>query len=446
MKIVRPITVTDAGSFTRATIGTYFDVNGAMQTAAINVPRFNYDPANLLAGPSLLLEAAATNLFLNSATVATQTISLSAGTYVLSAWGSGSVLLSGASTGTFTGANASTRTSMSFVSSGGSVTLTVLGTLTLGQVELGSAATSYIATTGASATRSADVNTAMLVTNVPETDYAFWSAATTYAIGDRVLYTDHYIYQSSTAGNINHLPTDTANWIKVQADNRWSMFDQSVTSQTTQTSNITVAIVPGARIDSLIGLNCSALKATINVVDPQYGNVYSKVVTLTSYSGIADWYAYFYEPIVQVPDFVLTDLPAQYSSAMITVCITATTAAIGALILGQSKEIGQTEWGAKPAIIDYSIKTKDAFGNYSITPRAFSKRADLSIKVPTDQVDALVNLLAGYRTVPVVYIGSNSTAKQQFNSVAIYGFYKDFSVDIAYPSHSTCTLQIEGLT
>lgn len=55
------------GSFTsRATIGTFMGSNGLLQTAAINAARTQYSPMSLSAPSKLLLEAAATNLFLSS--------------------------------------------------------------------------------------------------------------------------------------------------------------------------------------------------------------------------------------------------------------------------------------------------------------------------------------------------------------------------------------------
>lgn len=448
MKIVRPATIADTGSFTRATTGTYFDSTGTLQTAAINTPRFNYNPANLSAGPTLLIEAAATNLLLNSATVVTQSITPAAGTYTLSFFGTGSITLSGGTTGTLVGTGASTRVTLTFVASGASITFTITGSCTNGQVELGSVATSYIATVGTSVTRAADVNTAVLVSNVPENDFPVWNSGTTYAVGDTVLFlSNHKVYQSSVAGNVNHTPPNTAFWIEVGSDNRWRMFDQSVTSQTSVANSVIVAITPGVRIDSIIALNCSAATITINGVDPVFGNFYSRKISMTSFSGINDWYEYFYEPILQVIDTALTDIPVAYSTATFTISINTPSGnpAIGGLILGLSKEIGTSEIGAKVGTIDYSVKTKDAFGNLVITPRSFSKRADFNVYVPTENVDDVSNLLTTYRTVPVVYIGSNVNSQLQFTSTLIYGFYKDASITIN-PTLSLLALQIEGLT
>lgn len=54
------------GNVSRASTGTYFNSSGVLSTAGVNVPRVNYNPANLSAAPVLMAEAAATNLLLYS--------------------------------------------------------------------------------------------------------------------------------------------------------------------------------------------------------------------------------------------------------------------------------------------------------------------------------------------------------------------------------------------
>lgn len=53
------------GSFTRASIGTYFDSSGTLQTATSGTPRFDYDPVTHVA-KGILIEEARTNLLLRS--------------------------------------------------------------------------------------------------------------------------------------------------------------------------------------------------------------------------------------------------------------------------------------------------------------------------------------------------------------------------------------------
>jgi hypothetical protein len=62
MKLIRPTSLSSAGTFTRASTATYFDYAGVMRTAAVDEYRYNYDSANLTAPPTLLLEDSPTNL------------------------------------------------------------------------------------------------------------------------------------------------------------------------------------------------------------------------------------------------------------------------------------------------------------------------------------------------------------------------------------------------
>jgi hypothetical protein len=60
MIILDPTAISDA-TFTRASTGTYFDSAGVLQTAAADVLRVTYDPADLTAPPYALIEGEATN-------------------------------------------------------------------------------------------------------------------------------------------------------------------------------------------------------------------------------------------------------------------------------------------------------------------------------------------------------------------------------------------------
>ena len=144
-------------TFTRASTATYFDVTGTLQTATANTPRWDYDPVtHALRG--LLMEDARTNLLLNSATLTTQSVAVTAQAYTLSFYGAGTVALSGTSTGSLVGTGAfPARASLTFTPTAGTLTCTVTGTVQNAQLEAGSITTSYILTAGAAATRAVEL-------------------------------------------------------------------------------------------------------------------------------------------------------------------------------------------------------------------------------------------------------------------------------------------------
>ena len=143
-------------TFTRASIATRTNNSGFLETVGNNVARFDFDPVTKLP-KGLLIEEARTNLLLNSDSLSTQGVTVTATPYTLSFYGSGTVTLSGAYSGTLVGSGAyPTRSTLTFTPSAGTLTCTVTGTVQYAQVEAGAFATSYIPTTGATVTRALD--------------------------------------------------------------------------------------------------------------------------------------------------------------------------------------------------------------------------------------------------------------------------------------------------
>lgn len=122
-----------------------------------------YPPVQFISGaPSetnrgLLIDRSRTNLLLNSATLATQSITVTAQAYTISFYGAGSITLSGTATGTITGLGTGLRKTYTFTPTAGSLTLTVSGSALFANLEAGDYATAWIPTTGTTVARAADV-------------------------------------------------------------------------------------------------------------------------------------------------------------------------------------------------------------------------------------------------------------------------------------------------
>jgi len=138
---------------TRATTATRINSAGLMETVGNNVPRLDY---SLGSCPNILVEPQRTNLVFPSATLTTQTITVTAVAHTLSFYGTGTVTLSGVATGTLVGTGVNNRVTLTFTPTAGSLILTVVGSVTMGQLETGAYATSYIPTTSTTVTRNLD--------------------------------------------------------------------------------------------------------------------------------------------------------------------------------------------------------------------------------------------------------------------------------------------------
>jgi hypothetical protein len=113
-----------------------------------------------------LAEGARTNLLLQSVTPATQNVTVTEQAYTISMWGTGSCTLSGTGSGVLTGTGANDRVQLTVTPTTGTLTLTFAGTNTNGQLETGSFASSYIPTTTAAVTRSADALSYSAINNI----------------------------------------------------------------------------------------------------------------------------------------------------------------------------------------------------------------------------------------------------------------------------------------
>lgn len=150
----------DRATVTRSTTATYFDAAGNIQMAAINTARFGYNVTSwLMLG--LMVETTRSNLLLNSlidkTVLSTQSVTVTAQSYALSFYGTGSITLSGTASGTLTGTSNTVKSVLVFTPTVGSLTLTVSGNVFWAQLEAGINSTSFIPTDGTSKSRSADV-------------------------------------------------------------------------------------------------------------------------------------------------------------------------------------------------------------------------------------------------------------------------------------------------
>ena len=286
------------------------------------------------------------------------------------------------------------------------------------------------------------VNDAVLdSTNVAETDYAAWLVGTTYADEDRVIVVStHTIYESVQAANTGHDPTadDGTWWFGISATNAWKMFDGHGGTATVNATTIEVTLDPG-RVNSIALLGLDANSVTVEMFDG-VTSVYSKTSNLTI-ENVGDWYEYFYEPIIKNNTLVLTDLPL-YTAATIEITIdnTGSNAECGLCVAGLFRNLGNAIYGVSAGIVDYSRKETDTFGQVTILERQFSKRASFDIVVDNVLISEIARLLAEYRAIPVVWVGS-----ADYDSTVIFGFYRDFDTVIANPAYSECSLEIEGI-
>ena len=284
----------------------------------------------------------------------------------------------------------------------------------------------------------------LLSTTAVETESTY-DAGTTYAIGNKVVYLTR-IYESLVNSNTGNSPdTSPTKWLDIAPANKYAMFDNSVSTKTVGTTPLVVEIKPGTIVNSIAILNIDkGITLTVEMKDTPSGSVvYTKTIDLDD-TIILDWYMYFFEPYDLRDTIVLTDLPP-YSTCVIKLTLTslAGNVEVGAVVYGTVTDIGLTQYGVNFGIRDYSVKDTDDYGNTVFVKRAFSRRMEPTVFIENTKLRYISKVLGDIRSTPTVWIGS---AEGNYEPLVIYGYYKDYNIDVSYPTSSLLRLDIEGLT
>jgi hypothetical protein len=256
----------------------------------------------------------------------------------------------------------------------------------------------------------------LVSSNVAEADYPVWNNSTGYAAGTRVIsLATHRIYESTVNVSFGQDPTSTTgSWIDVGPTNRWAMFDQALGSLTSNSSPITV-VLDGTSVNAVALLDVTA--ATVRVQ------------------------ADAYDRTLDVDDGAVSFLDLPLTTGHVTVTIAGSgTVSVGTLLVGRLVALGLTEATPTAGINDYSKKETDDFGVVTVVPRSWAKKMGVRALIDTNALDLVANRIAAVRALPSLWIADAGT-----DSLTIYGFFKDFSIQVG-DEVSTLSLSVEGLS
>lgn len=318
---------------------------------------------------------------------------------------------------------------------------------------LTTAATSYIPTTATAVTRAADVVTSaassIVYSNLAETEYSAWSAATSYTVGTRVIRstsTVHKIYENLIAGVDAGLPEVTpARWLEVSATNRYAMLDLYRSTKSTASGGvIRMCITPKARCDSIAFLGLSgASSITVNVYASNNDILYRKTFNLSQRTSTS-WYTYFFSPIPYRSSLIIIDIPPSMG-ATFAIEINGSSAQVGSILLGLRQDIGLTQTGVSIDALNFSTITRDSFGNATLVPRRNVPKTRQTVFAPVSMLTTLVTLRDSLNAVPALWLGNPDYSSDFFDAFAVFGIYKTFSISVNNNIAVIVTLELEEL-
>lgn len=284
----------------------------------------------------------------------------------------------------------------------------------------------------------------LVSSNVAVSALPGWDVGTAYVIGDTVkVDTTHGEYEAVLNNTGVYPPDDVAegsvNWLYTGPTNKWAMFDGVVGTETENTEEIVIEIEAG-RINSVVLLNVTAASITVEAsLDGDI--VYAKTKTMII-AAVTNWYEFFYETYTNISEVAFTDLPSnQPTKIKITISgPVGVTVSCGICIIGNFRQLGESQWGLSGGIRSYSAKTVNQFGGYSVLKRPFAKRMTADVFMIQSQVNETYRLLSLYESEPAAWI-----AAEEFGMTIIYGFYENFDVVLSGPGGMHCNLIIQGL-
>jgi len=288
--------------------------------------------------------------------------------------------------------------------------------------------------------------------NAPDVDPPEWLIGTAYATDEQVKVTNttepdiHRIYQAvqATTGDEPWLEPDEenpVNWVIVGSTNAWRMFRSEANDITINASTIDVTITPDARITSMAFFQLVASEIQIIVTSVTGGGtVYDETIDLNSAFGVNSWWTWLWTPLSRKQTLTVFDIP-NFKDNIIRVIITGDpNAECGIFVLGNQKEIGESQYGLNAGIRDFSVKTTTDFGKVKVVQRGFSDTIQDAVFLQTNRFDDVKKTLTAIRGIPVVWVSS-----EDFEATIVYGFYNRFDPIISNPSTSLCNLKIEGI-
>lgn len=266
--------------------------------------------------------------------------------------------------------------------------------------------------------------------------------STSYALGARVyLSSTGKTYECVQAPALGKNPaTEPLYWMVTGSSNRWAMYDAEISTSTVTAGNLTTTVTVPSRINAvaLFGLVGSQIQITQRGAGGAVLAQFAKDLRTKP----ADWYEYFFMEPEQIPDVVFTSVvPSTGSQLEITIIGPAGCAAI---VVGNTFDLGEAEWGANTSIVDYSRKNTTTEGAQSFEPGRFSRRMSVRLQQPRERYPAVQRALEKVRATPCVWLGVPGV--EAYSPMTIYGYYKDFSLEVAYPTTHLCSLEIESLT
>lgn len=287
--------------------------------------------------------------------------------------------------------------------------------------------------------------------SIPEPDASVgeitWAAGT-YDLGDqRILTTTHKVYEvvadpSTSDDPETGVKANPPTWVEIGSTNRYSMFDNKNSTQSTDNLSLDVTITPATLVNSIAGFNIDGAK-TINVtVNDGVSDIYDRDIEMVDNSARVNWYEFFFSPVIAINRFILTDLPPTIGNDIIVTTTGGGDVSVGNLVIGNVLNLGTTLYNTSVQGLDFSIREDDGFGGFNIVRRRTADLMDYDCFIETPKFSYVKKQLKDLSQTETVWIGNESDIN---DGTATFGYYNNYQLNLSGPQVSDMTIQVQEL-
>lgn len=294
----------------------------------------------------------------------------------------------------------------------------------------------------------------------PATSTAFWryvasvypayNSGYTYALGgiaSSITTDSHLLHESLVAGNIGNALTDATKWLPLgspkvtdgtpyNSTNRWTMFDQSYTSQTICAEQIVLVLTLGQVVNIAGFGNLSG--STIRLQNSVSG--FDETIQLITHD-VGDWYEYWFEDLIEEDEALFTDIqPSVAGTFTVTITATGSTAGCGVMVIGKEKLLGRTQWGMSKEINSFSRRETNSFGQTQLRRGDYMEILNAEVHLDVGSESEVFRAMKEYRDEPLMVVGSTD-----FGLSIMYGWIHTWRVPCELTG-GLMLVEVRGLT
>lgn len=257
---------------------------------------------------------------------------------------------------------------------------------------------------------------------IPE--YANWSNATTYIVGDKVIY-GNYIWICSFDGSLNFEPKQNSpHWTKWGTSNYWSLIDLRSQTLTVVNSDFVVEF-DKIGIETLVIGYFKGTSILVEVLDSLENVVFTESFSNPRRDGLPSYLAWIHARFIDYSSrSKVFYLPLFGSKIRVTFFKGSySNVQVGFMVGGRSTQMGKTIEGVKLGRTSYTIKNTDEFGITTITSRAKRKYHDFETSVNSDITMNTLRIIENYEDTVMAFIIDNNP-NSVYENIVTLGVYE----------------------